>query len=130
MLMKPVFAVLRGMGYTVTSFIDATLLCHQSQAGSIACIKDNIVLLQKLGFCFNSKISVLVPTQCIECLGNIINKISMTVSLPECRGFKIVTACRFLINKSHARIRKVARVIGLLVAAFRAVELGKLPSRH
>lgn len=65
-LMKPVFAVLRGMGYTITSFIDDTLLCNQSQVGSIACIKDTIALLQKLGFCINSKKSVLVPTKCIE----------------------------------------------------------------
>lgn len=54
----------------------------------------------------------------------------MTVSLPEHRVFKIVTACRLLINKSHARIREVARVIGLLVAAFPAVELGKLHYRQ
>ena len=82
--MKPVFAMLRGMGYTITSFIDDTLLCNQSQVGSIACINDTFAVLQKLGFCVNSKKSVLVPTKCIEYLGNIINTNSMTESLTEC----------------------------------------------
>ncbi|XP_045126284.1 uncharacterized protein LOC123513278 [Portunus trituberculatus] len=129
-LMKPVFAALRGMGYTITSFIDDSLLCNQSRAGCIACINDTIALLQKLGFCINSKKSVLVPTRCIEYLGNVINTTSMTVSLPERRVLKVMTACTDLIKKSSARIREVARVIGLLVAAFPAVKFGKLHYRH
>lgn len=78
-LMKPVFAMLRGLGYTITSFIDDTLLCNPSQAGSLACINDTIALLQKLGFCVNRQMSVLIPTKCIDYLGNIINTDSLTV---------------------------------------------------
>lgn len=78
-LMKPVFAMLRGLGYTITSFIDDTLLCNPSQAGSLACINDTIALLQKLGVCVNRQMSVLIPTKCFDYLGNIINTDSLTV---------------------------------------------------
>lgn len=129
-LMKPVFAALRGMGYSITSFIDDTLICNKSKAGCIACVTDTIDLLHRLGFCINVPKSVLQPTQSIEYLGNIIDTNSMTVSLPERRILKLTQACQKLKNKSHDKIREVARVTGLLVAAFPAVELGKLHYRQ
>ncbi|MPC69454.1 hypothetical protein E2C01_063679 [Portunus trituberculatus] len=54
----------------------------------------------------------------------------MTVSLPACRVLKITDACEQLIRKSREKIQEVARVIGLLVAAILAVELGKLHFRQ
>lgn len=128
-LMKPVFAYLRKRGYSITSFIDDTLICNNSQSSCLACIEDTIVLLQKLGFCVNYEKSVLTPTRNIEYLGNIIDTISMTVSLPARRVEKITDACNRLLRKSKETIREVARVTGLLVAAIPAVEMGKLHYR-
>lgn len=54
----------------------------------------------------------------------------MTISLPERRILKVIQACEKLRNKSRDKIREVARVTGLLVAAFPAVELGKLHYRQ
>ncbi|MPC54449.1 hypothetical protein E2C01_048365 [Portunus trituberculatus] len=45
------------------------------------------------------------------------------------RVLKITDACEQLIRKSREKIWEVARVIGLLVAAIPAVELGKLHYR-
>lgn len=128
-LMKPVFATLRKEGYNVTSFIDDTLICSNSYSGCIKAIQATISLLQKLGFCINVEKSVLIPTQCIEYLGNVINTKLMTVSLPERRLIKIRLGCANLLGQDITSIREVARVIGLLVAAFPAVELGKLHYR-
>lgn len=125
-LMKPVFATLRERGYSITSFIDDSLICHSSLPGCIACIRDTTTLLQKLGFCINEEKSVLVPTKCIEYLGNIIDTNSMTISLPKHRVEKIIQGCEALLGKDKEKIREVARIIGLLVAATSAVELGKL----
>ncbi|MPC51744.1 hypothetical protein E2C01_045597 [Portunus trituberculatus] len=50
----------------------------------------------------------------------------MTVSLPTYRVLKITDACEQLLRKSREKIQGVARVIGLLVAAIPAVEMGKL----
>lgn len=128
-LLKPVFATLRERGHSITSFIDDTLICNNTWSGCLATIKDTIDLLQKLGFCINAEKSVLTPTRTIEYLGNVIDTNSMTITLPERRRHKIIQACRNLLGKSKDRIREVARVTGLLVAATPAVELGKLHYR-
>lgn len=129
-LMKPVFATLRELGYTITSYIDDTLICSSSLAGCYDCIRNTVLLLQNLGFCINEEKSILVPTNRIEYLGNVIDSVNMTVSLPERRIEKIRHSCTRLLQKRREKIREVARVIGLLVAAIPALELGKLYYRR
>ena len=129
-VMKPVYSTLRNKGYTITSFIDDSLICSSSMAGCIACVHDTIALLRKLGFCVNEGKSVLVPTKRIEYLGNIIDIESMKISLPERRVMTLVQACQAITHKDEAQIRQVARVIGLMVAATPAVVLGKLHYRN
>lgn len=128
-LLKPVFSCLRFKGYTITSFIDDTLMCSPSVEDCVACLKDTVEILQNVGFCINAKKSVMVPTKRIEYLGNIIDSEAMTVTLPERRLDKIVKSCSSLASRNKAKIREVARVVGLLVAAIPAVELGKLHYR-
>lgn len=84
----------------------------------------------KMGFCVNVQKSVLVPMKCIEYLGNIIDSENMIVTLPVRRRERILLGCRQLLSKPHDKIREVARVIGLLVAATPAVDLGKLHYRN
>lgn len=127
--MKPVFASLRKAGCNITSFIDDTLICSNSYSGCLKAIQATISLLQRLGFCVNVEKSVLTPTQGIEYLGNVINTKFMIVSLPEHRLIKIRQRCENLLSIDVTSIREVARVIGLLVAAIPAVELGKLHYR-
>ena len=76
-LVKPVFASLRGKGYSITSFIDDTLICNKSKTGCLACVNDSI--LQRLCFCINVGKSVLKPTKSIEYLGSIIDTNNMTI---------------------------------------------------
>lgn len=128
-LMKPVYSHLRNKGYTITSYIDDSLICNSSQAGCLACVRDTVSLFRRLGFCINEKKSILTPTKSIEYLANIINTDTMKISLPERRVSKICLACEDLLHKSVAQIRKVAQVIGMLVAATSAVILGKLHYR-
>lgn len=128
-LMKPVYSALRNKGYTITSYIDDSLICSSSRAGCQSCVQDTVTLLGKLGFCINKDKSVLVPTQCIEYLGNVIDTVTMTISLPVRRVLTLVQACEALMRQVVAQIRQVARVIGLLVAATSAVPLGKLHYR-
>lgn len=82
-----------------------------------------------MGFCINEEKSVLQPTKRIEYLGNIINSETMTVMLPERRIISLVNSCKQLKNKKKDKIREVAKVIGILVAAIPAVEIGKLHYR-
>lgn len=129
-LMKPVYAALRKKGYGITSFIDDTLICNRTRQGCLDCIEDTVQTLRNLGFCINLDKSVLVPTRCIEYLGNIIDTNSMTVYLPIRRVEKIVQGCKKLLYKERDSIREVARITGLMVAAFPAVTMGKLHYRE
>ncbi|XP_076058479.1 uncharacterized protein LOC143035496 [Oratosquilla oratoria] len=130
-LMKPIFATLREKGFTITSFIDDTLMCSASLSGCCDCINSTIKeLLTKMGFCINVAKSVLEPTKSIEYLGNVTDSDKMIVTLPIRRKERILLGCKQLIAKTSDKIREVARVIGLLVTAFPAVELGKLHYRH
>lgn len=129
-LMKPVYSKLRQMGHTITSFIDDTLMCGNSLMACKECVNDTIQLLQRVGFCINEEKSVMIPTTRIEYLGNVIDSVSMTVTLPERRRDKILRHCSLLAEKKKEKIRMVAKVIGLLVAAIPAVELGKLHYRR
>ena len=72
----------------------------------------------------------MVPTKCLEYLGNVIDSNTMTITLPERRQRKIVQSYKQLFNVFRAKIRDVAKVIGLLVAAIPAVEMGKLHYRR
>ena len=50
----------------------------------------------------------------------------MIVYLPEEKVQKIVSECKKLVSKCQATIRQVAKVLGLMVSCFSAVEYGPL----
>ena len=104
-------------------------MCSKSPEDCVTCLKVTVEILQNVGFCINVEKSVLVPTKHIEYLGNIIDSEAMTVTLPARRVEKTVKNCSSLASRNTAKIREVARVVGLLVAAFLAVEFGKLHYR-
>ena len=79
-----------------------------------------------LGFIIHEKKSVLVPTQDLIFLGNHINSQKMIVYLPLERRHTLMSGCKKLRNKSIATFKEVARVIGLIVASFSAVDYGQL----
>lgn len=61
--------------------------------------------------------------------GKLINSERMTIELTEEKKDIIYEECKCLINKDQAKIRTVARVIGLIISSFSATELGKLHYR-
>ena len=83
-----------------------------------------------MGFYINVKNSVFTPTQRLEYLGNVTDSVSMTVTLPDRRREKIVQSCTRLCHRRRDTIRNVAKVIGYLVAAVLAVEMGKLQYQY
>jgi len=125
-LMKPVYANLRKEGHICTGFIDDSLLGASTYKECVKSVNDTTNLLLKLGFMLNEEKSVLIPTHKIVYLGNIIDSESMVVYLPDDKKENIRNECRKLINKEVASIRHVAKVIGLIVSTFSAVEFGKL----
>ena len=117
------------MGHIISSFIDDTPISHNTFEGCYESTHAAVEFLRKIGFCINNDKSVLVPIKLLEYLGNVIDSNAMRVTLPERRQRKIVQSCKQLFNGARYKIRDVAKVIGLLVAAIPAVEMGKLHYR-
>jgi ribonuclease HI len=129
-LLKPVYAKLRSMGYVNSGFIDDSLLCGDSKQECTQNVLATTNLMTNVGFMINEEKSVLIPTRKIQYLGNIIDSDEMIVQLPEERQNSIISGCKSLLKKPTATIREVAKIIGLIVASFSAVEYGKLHYRQ
>ena len=129
-LLKPVFAKLRQMGHTNSGYIDDSLLVSDTKEQCGVNVKDTVHVMEGVGFLIHQSKSVLIPTQDIGFLGNRINSIDMIVYLPEEKKQVIKIECLKLSRIDVAKIREVARVIGLLVSTFSAVEYGPLHYRE
>lgn len=129
-LLKPIFAKLRSEGHVNSGFIDDSLLCGDSYSQCLENISDTESLMEKVGFVVNLEKSVTVPTKRIVFLGNIIDSEKMKVFLPQDKIENIKSESRSLRNLQQAKIRQVAKVIGMFVAAFSAVQYGQLHYRN
>jgi ribonuclease HI len=87
-------------------------------------------LMKELGFMINVEKSVLVPQKQITFLGNIIDSDQMIVIIPTEKQEIIVNECKKLFKRDKDTIRNVAKVIGLIVSTFSAVQYGKLHYRQ
>ena len=86
--LKPVAALLRGLGVHLIVYIDDMLVIGKSPAETRDHVEALIVLLEGLGFIINREKSVLTPSQQIEFLGFRVDTSTMSLSLP---GHKIRT---------------------------------------
>lgn len=125
-LMKPVYASLRMLGHTNSGYIDDSLLVADTFTECEHNVHDTVSLMTDLGFIVHNKKSVLIPTQNITFLGNNIDSDKMIVTLPPEKVLVVVQECEVLHSKCVAKIRDVARVLGLMVSSFSAVEYGPL----
>lgn len=116
-LMKPVFSTLRKLGHINVTYIDDSLLQSDTYGDCIRNIEDTITLVDRLGLTVHPEKSMLVPTQCIEFIGFLINSVDMTVRLTPHKADAIVTLCLRLLRRKEITIREFAQLIGKLVAS-------------
>ena len=128
-VLKPIFAKLRMLGYVNVTYIDDILLLGDSKNDCKENVKLTRRYLERLGFVIHEKKSIFEPVRKIVFLGNIIDSEKMTIELSEDKKCIIQEECRMLCMKFQAKIRSVARVIGLIIASLPAVELGPLHYR-
>ena len=114
-------ATLHCQGIRTITFIDDTLLITATAEECFHDISTTINLLGSLDFHVNYRKSVLTPSQSISYLGFIIDTVSGTLSLPEPKLAKIITACQDLLKFPKVTLCDIAHVTGLLVSAFPAV---------
>ena len=125
-LLKIPYSYLRSQGFYVVGFIDDSYLQGETYDECLANVIATRDLLIRLGFVVNFEKSVLVPLNSIQYLGFILDSKLMTVTLPSEKAKKLIVACANLLHGNNNTIRKVAQVIGSLVAAFPAVPHGPL----
>ncbi|PFX19912.1 Pro-Pol polyprotein [Stylophora pistillata] len=128
-LLKPVFNVLREIGYLSSSYIDDGHLQGASYRECYENVLETVMLLRKLGFSIHKEKSVLVSSQVLTCLGFVLNSIMMTVQLTDSQKEKLKNACLSLVNKENCTVQQVAEVMGLLVSGLPGVELDPLHYR-
>ena len=128
-LTKPIYAKLRQMGHTNSGYIDDSLLIADSEVECVQNVEDTVSVMTGVGFIIHSEKSGFKPSQDVGFLGKRINSKEMIVYLPEETKMKIKKECMCLQNQNMASIRVVARVVGLLVSTFSAVEFGPLHYR-
>lgn len=116
-LMKPVFSSLHKQGHINSTYIDDFLLSSDSFLECIRNVNDTIPLLDSLGLTVYPEKSVVIPTQCIEFIGYLINSVDMTVRLPPRKAKEIHDLCLNLLHRDQITIRVFAQLIGKLVAA-------------
>ena len=79
-----------------------------------------------LGFILHKEKSVLVLTTKTTILGNNIDSEEMTVTFPDSKVKTIVQECKEMYRKTEISVRTLARLLGLMVPSFSAVEYGPL----
>lgn len=129
-LLKPVYATLRKLGHLNMGYIDDSLLVADEKEECVRNVNDTKQLFEMLGFIIHNKKSVFIPAQKIQFLGFIIDSIQMIVTLPEEKIVNLISECRKLYNKQKTTIRDVAKVIGILISVFPAVQYGQLHYRQ
>ena len=127
---KPIYSTLRKNGHQCFGYIDDSFITAETREQCGYSVRETLNLFQSLGFLINGKKSVVEPTKQLVFLGMVLDSSNMTVSLAPEKREKIKLACQKLLHTRSPKIREVARVIGLLVAAFPGVEHGPLHYRQ
>jgi len=125
-VLKPVYAHLRSRQLESAVYVDDNILFGDEFEDCLNNTKATVSLLRKLGFTIHTEKSVLMPTQEIIFLGFVLNSVRMTITLTLEKKEKIRQLCLEIIRKPDISIRKLACIIGNLVAAIPAVPYGKL----
>ena len=116
-LLKPVFAALRKLGHSNVPYIDDSLLQNDTKEGCMQNILDTVFLMDGLGLTVHPEKSVVIPVQCIEFVGFLIDSVTMTVRQTARKAANIKQICISFLCKTTLSVREFAQLIGKLVAA-------------
>ncbi|KAL2095574.1 hypothetical protein ACEWY4_007722 [Coilia grayii] len=120
---------LRTRGIRLAIYLDDCLLAGTSAQEAIAHTECVMTHLSRLGFKFNLKKSVLLPTQSINFIGLSLDSNAMRARLSQDRT-ETMRACLAQFRRgNYVRLRDCHRLLGLMASALVAVPLGRLHMR-
>ena len=129
-LLKPVFATLRERGHQSVIYLDDGFLQGLTYNQCKLNIMITIRVLIALGFTIHPVKSIFDPVQEITTLGFIINSVTMIIALTPKKRKKLKRLCIQCLSSPTQTIRKVAQLVGNLVAATQGVPLAPLYYRR
>ena len=129
MVLKPIVGYLRSLGLRLIIYLDDLWVTSKDQALLQEQMHLAVATFQRLGFQINRKKSVLIPGQELEFLGFIIHSPSLTYRFRQEKLDQILSLCRDLYQQEEVVIRDLARLLGLLQAADRALVVARLHYR-
>jgi len=129
-VMRPVMASLRSEGNLSVQYLDDILLLGLTKMLCNINVQHTVSLLKRLGFLINVNKSELICKKRLKYLGFIFDTSNMTISLPPNKREKLMKLCRDSIQCQRIKIRKIAELIGHLVAASPAVSYSGLYTRQ
>ena len=125
-VLKPVFAALRKTGHSNVASIDDSLLQSDTYEQCIQNIQDTMKLIDSVGLTTHPEKSIIVPTQCIEFVGFLLNANDMTVKLAPRKAFNLKELASSILRGKSVSIRDFAKLIGKMVAAEPGVQYAAL----
>lgn len=125
-VLKPVFSALRMVGHTNIAYIDDSLLQSETYKACEQNVEDTLQLIDSVGLTTHPEKSVIIPTQCIEFVGFLLNSVDMTVKLSPRKALDIKKQAIEISKAETISIRDFAKMIGKLVAAEPGIKYGAL----
>ena len=125
-LLKPALSHLRKMGHNVIGYIDDLYIQGDTEEECSEAVSATVNLFSELGFLVHNEKSELNPRKQLKFLGFILNSENMTISPSDEKKAKTKSKILEVMNLSLISVRKLAEIIGILVANFPGIEYGPL----
>lgn len=129
-ILKPVVQHLRSMGFISVIYLDDIWCSGSTYADCSINVQKTITTLSDLGFIINNEKSSLSPSMCVTFLGFEFNSKEYTISLPTKKRYNIKQEIHKFLSLKFCKIRELAHLTGLLVAACPAIDYGFLYTKE
>ena len=116
-VLKPMFSTLRKLGHTNVAYIDDSLLQSDTFEGCKLNIRDTLDLADSLGLTVLQEKSIILPTQCIEFVGFMLDSRDMTIRLATRKILDIKKRAGEMLKETSISIREFAKLIGTRAVA-------------
>ena len=127
--LKSIIKMARQRGIRVVAYLDNILIMASSKNQLLQHIDYLIECLQDHGFTINIKKSCLDPSQVVDYLGFQINSKTMTLKLPKRKIKDLIRECQRVKLIRSISVRKLASLIGKIIATTNAILPARLHSR-
>ena len=123
-ILSPLFVKARKLGIQCFPYIDDIFVMGDTFEECQRSVRILCEILDDAGFVIHPEKSSLVPSQKLKFLGFMVDSVNLEITLPQDKIEKVQKNVLDLLSIEYPTIRRVAEVLGLLIAYTPAVEYG------